>query len=709
MRGVWPLALLFLTALGGCTSSPPPTTPIPPTVIDSFGVNPSPVPANVKAMLSWSVAGSNLSCLVDVDGNGVIDQTVQNCSSASRVEHIYLTPGTYTPKLVVRGSNGTTLEKSTQVTVLADNAAPSVMLFAPGPGKPDNLADLSIGWSWRVQDLNLDVTQCKFDAESDGIPEYVGLCSGPPTSNTSSVKPSSVSSFQITHIYPRRGRYTATLTVSDPYSVTTATATTRSPWNTAPVIQTLTAPVDLANVAHIRYEVMDEDQDPLRCTVQIEFLNDSVEDDCSRSTYSRQLLERIPHRIKLTVDDGFGKVSKVLITSPIVVGLSAGDSHFCYLDRNGQPYCWGNGEKGQLGTGESEGRPNIPQPVQMRQVTGRKFIQVGGGVYHTCGLTSQGKAYCWGHDKYGQLGDDSNYGNAVIKLAPVPVDMSQVPGREFVFLAVGAYHACGLTPQGQAYCWGDNGFGYGSDRSGKLGSGSNALVEPTPVAVDMDRVAGGQFVSLSAGWYNTCGLTPEGKAYCWGSNWTWQLGLGSDSEPVETPRVVPLDERLRQISVWGDHACGLTVKNQAYCWGSHRYGQSGIGLDNYGSNTAPGNVKLPGQVANQFWRIEAGGEFSCSLNLGGRIHCWGNDSNEQLGDGSGGTNQPSPVAVENPAYNNSAETFEQIALGWNTACGLTPEQRVYCWGQNQNGEAGLPQSNPNSVPVPNLVEQVWPN
>jgi alpha-tubulin suppressor-like RCC1 family protein len=42
-------------------------------------------------------------------------------------------------------------------------------------------------------------------------------------------------------------------------------------------------------------------------------------------------------------------------------------------------------------------------------------------------------------------------------------------------LSAGDSHGCGVTPQGRAYCWGDN-------RSGQLGDGTRTR-QLTPVAV----------------------------------------------------------------------------------------------------------------------------------------------------------------------------------------------------------------------------------
>src|SRR6185437_15867155 len=142
------------------------------------------------------------------------------------------------------------------------------------------------------------------------------------------------------------------------------------------------------------------------------------------------------------------------------------------------------------------------------------FASILAGFDHSCGLRTDGAAFCWGNNDVGQLGDKS----LTSRLTPVPV----FGGFVFKQLVAGAFHTCGLTTAGQAYCW-----GLGED--GQLGSGRQLPTSAVPVAV-----AGGyEFASLGSGSYHTCGLTTAGKAYCWGWNDYGQLGTGTFSSELE--------------------------------------------------------------------------------------------------------------------------------------------------------------------------------
>jgi alpha-tubulin suppressor-like RCC1 family protein len=68
------------------------------------------------------------------------------------------------------------------------------------------------------------------------------------------------------------------------------------------------------------------------------------------------------------------------------------------------------------------------------------------GEFHACGLTGDGSAYCWGRNSAGNLGDNSTTN----RLSPVLVQ----GGLKFTALVAGKKHTCGLTAAGVTYCWG---------------------------------------------------------------------------------------------------------------------------------------------------------------------------------------------------------------------------------------------------------------
>jgi len=135
-----------------------------------------------------------------------------------------------------------------------------------------------------------------------------------------------------------------------------------------------------------------------------------------------------------------------------------------------------------------------------------------------------------------------------------------------VAVAAGIDHSCGVTPEGAAYCWGDN-------SNGQLGDGSKtSSLVPVPIAGGLAFATSGG--ALSAGEESTCALTAVGAAHCWGYNDLGQIGDATTSARA-TPTPVSGGLAFASISVGAFHACGVTSTAVAFCWGNNVNGQLG--------------------------------------------------------------------------------------------------------------------------------------
>lgn len=75
------------------------------------------------------------------------------------------------------------------------------------------------------------------------------------------------------------------------------------------------------------------------------------------------------------------------------------------------------------------------------------LAQVAAGGSHSLALGSDGRAYAWGYNDAGELGD----GTITSRPAPVPVDMSSVPpGVTFTRIAGGGEFSVALGSDGRA-------------------------------------------------------------------------------------------------------------------------------------------------------------------------------------------------------------------------------------------------------------------
>jgi alpha-tubulin suppressor-like RCC1 family protein len=124
--------------------------------------------------------------------------------------------------------------------------------------------------------------------------------------------------------------------------------------------------------------------------------------------------------------------------------LSAGYLHTCGLAQDGRAYCWGYNNHGQLGTGDPANRSS---PVAVSGTL--TFSAVSGGGLHTCALGTDGRAHCWGYNQFGQLGDGTS-----VESRPTPVAVTGTP--RFRSVAAGGGHTCGISQDHQAFCWGHN-------------------------------------------------------------------------------------------------------------------------------------------------------------------------------------------------------------------------------------------------------------
>lgn len=307
--------------------------------------------------------------------------------------------------------------------------------------------------------------------------------------------------------------------------------------------------------------------------------------------------------------------------------IAGGGAHTCGLTADGTGYCWGNNGYGQLGDNSTTDR-FTPVPV----ATSLKFTAIDGGVWHTCALTAAGTVHCWGRNDLGQLGD----GTALLRLTPVAV----IGGVTFKSIGAGGFdigHTCGLASDGGAWCWGANDKGqrgdgtqdgaaiphsapapvsggilftslsaglgghncalstqgpaycWGANEFGAVGDGSDQT-HTFPVAVG----GGLTFVQLAAGGFigHTCGVAEAGAAYCWGENSVGQVGDGSSSDRY-APAPVSGGLVFTTMDAGFRHTCGVTTSGILYCWGGNGAGQLGNNVDNPPWSYVP--VKVVGQ------------------------------------------------------------------------------------------------------------------
>lgn len=281
--------------------------------------------------------------------------------------------------------------------------------------------------------------------------------------------------------------------------------------------------------------------------------------------------------------------------------VSAGLVNTCALGGEGEVYCWGSNRFGGLGVDPSE--PGSTEPIGISSSNYFQQISVGG--LHACGLATTGEVFCWGYNRWGQLGD----GSTTTRFTPVPV-ASQF---RFSSISAGYAHTCGVVIEVGTYCWGLNDFG-------QLGDGSRAdRSVPTRVGGDI------YLADVSAGGLHTCGIDPEGAAFCWGLNRMGQLGNG-EGQDADLPQYI--GNGYSSIVAGGLHTCALDQGSEAWCWGFNRSGAVGDGSS--ANRAAPTRVS----GSSRFSELAAGLHHTCGTSVDRSILCWGYNRFGQVGDGT---------------------------------------------------------------------------
>ncbi|MEZ4461205.1 MAG: Ig-like domain-containing protein [bacterium] len=130
-----------------------------------------------------------------------------------------------------------------------------------------------------------------------------------------------------------------------------------------------------------------------------------------------------------------------------------------------------------------------------------------------------------------------------------------IAGFELQQVSAGTGHACGITPAGFAFCWGDG-------ANGRLGNNATS-VSSLPVAVDTDLT----FDEIHAGNRHTCARTGT-DIYCWGDQSSGRVGNGqTGNSDILTPTKVNGTEMFKAFSLSNDHTCAIDDQDDLYCWG----------------------------------------------------------------------------------------------------------------------------------------------
>ncbi|HEX3759946.1 MAG TPA: hypothetical protein VHW23_14625 [Kofleriaceae bacterium] len=305
--------------------------------------------------------------------------------------------------------------------------------------------------------------------------------------------------------------------------------------------------------------------------------------------------------------------------------------------------------------------PTEPPPAEC-------FAAIGAGDEHSCAIRSDGTAWCWGSNSFGQLGDGTT-NDQIAPVAVVPESGTKLP--RFKAIAGGDVHTCALGSDGSVWCWGNN-------DSGQLGNGTGEFHNPKQVP----NLTGA--TAIASGAAHTCAIAGDGGVVCWGNNEAGQIGNNGTTN-VFQPQAASGPHGVTAIAAGGDATCAVDGTKQLWCWGDNGHGQLADGTHNEHSSPNPATVHDVAGVA-------VGNGFSCVLS-GGKVTCFGINNIGQLGSPVDNGEHVAGLAI---AF---AGTAVSVVARTNFACLIDNQKQVWCWGANEDFQLADTTTNDRFAPV----------
>jgi len=339
--------------------------------------------------------------------------------------------------------------------------------------------------------------------------------------------------------------------------------------------------------------------------------------------------------------------------TPHFYNSSVGPLSVLAITEEGDLYCWGDNDSGQIGNGTKE-----VQLTPVKALSGVKSVSVfsyNDGDYDgyswsisISAITEEGDLYCWGDNDSGQIGS----GTKEEQLTPLKVlsGVKSVPS---------AYSA--ITENGDLYCWGDNKYG-------QVGNGTTEN-QLTPI-----RILSNVKSCFPVSSYKLA-ITEEGDLYCWGYNDCGQIGNGTEDNQLTPLKVLTNVKSFSPFSI--NNMSAITEEGDLYCWGGNDAGVAGNGTEE--AQLVP--LKVLSDVKSfSFSSSHSSPSRVSAITKEGDLYCWGCNDCGQIGNGTT-ENQFTPMKIL-----SNIKSFSFSSYDSQTA--ITEEGDLYCWGGNDYGQVG---------------------
>ena len=420
------------------------------------------------------------------------------------------------------------------------------------------------------------------------------------------------------------------------------------------------------------------------------------------------------------------------------------------LTQNGEVYAWGSGYgakpvklnftrkiidvSGNLVLAENRKAYNLDETKSY----GKDLIKVVAGYNHYLGLTSDGEAYAWGSNSYGQLGNGNNTSSSTAVKVVTPDGKSNM--TNIVDISAGDSYSIITDKDGKVYTFGY----YGDYRT------ANTVHSNKPVEIqDLYKT---ELVAASEGGH-TAIVDWDGNVYTVGLNDYGQLGLKDTTTRSKFEKIGELEiscEPARITLNVGESkdislalSSSFNLKNNKQASGEVNKTIENETIASLAGNTVTGNtigktmlnatyegvigtlnteiqkfnknveVEVLPKDGKVTPKVEAGDGFTVELKADGTVWSHGQNQYGQLGVGDTNSyNEPQKVKIikntiknEDGSKTEIEDTIKDISVGNYHVLALSETGKVYAWGYGEKGQLGTGSGYSNEEPV--VVKDIY--
>ena len=291
------------------------------------------------------------------------------------------------------------------------------------------------------------------------------------------------------------------------------------------------------------------------------------------------------------------------------------------------------------------------------EVIPTQTLKISMGGNHTCIIQVDNSLLCWGRNNRGQIGNKSFEPQAT----PTRIGADKT-WRE---VSAGPMHTCAITTDDNLWCWGNNtNHRLGVDLPDKVN-------EPVKISSDSKK-----WKTVSVGQDLTCGITKDtsNSMECFG-----RVDLLPHFDPYLINKPVLQNQDWQALFIHGLVNCALKMDNTLWCWGRNYVGQLGNGLVAVQENNFQHSLS---RIESKFnWLTmdaiipadNINESYSCALNEGKNILCWGQLASVSLGDAI-------VKVYDTPQFVDISTTWKSIATGHHHLCAIKTDNSLWCGG-----------------------------